>query len=212
MIFATITNINSWCQKSADNPEFYPDSISIHGVRRIGRSRTIQSISSGFKGPYICWAVLWICGLTIIFRIIVWLRCEHSETRAPKISRFTNWTTNTPMAILEFSIPWTFLDLQVISKQFNGDSGIFSSLNFSPLFHQWGGEYMSKRWIWTICWVFFLWILVQGTQAMLTQDKETKKVWTLQPKPSHTRGAECEEQLEEQHRQGAGVQPYPVIT
>ena len=24
----------------------------------------------------------------------------------------------------------------------------------------------------------------QGTQAMLTQDKETKKVWTLQPKPS----------------------------
>ena len=27
----------------------------------------------------------------------------------------------------------------------------------------------------------------QGTQAMLTQ--ETKKVWTLQPKPSHARGA-----------------------
>ena len=50
----------------------------------------------------------------------------------------------------------------------------------------------------------------QGTQAMLTQ--ETKKVWTLQPKPSHARGAEHEEQLEEQHRQGAAVQPYPVIT
>ena len=50
----------------------------------------------------------------------------------------------------------------------------------------------------------------QGTQAMLTQ--ETKKVLTLQPKPSHARGAEHEEQLEEQHRQGAGVQPYPVIT
>ena len=35
----------------------------------------------------------------------------------------------------------------------------------------------------------------QGTQAMLTQ--ETKKVWTLQPKPSHARGAKCEEQLEQ---------------
>ena len=50
----------------------------------------------------------------------------------------------------------------------------------------------------------------QGTQAMLTQ--ETKKVWTLQPNPSHARGAECKKQLEEQHRQDAGVQPYPVIT
>ena len=47
----------------------------------------------------------------------------------------------------------------------------------------------------------------QGTQATLTQ--ETKKVWTLQPKPSQ---AKLEEQLEKQHRQGAGVQPYPVIT
>ena len=44
---------------------------------------------------------------------------------------------------------------------------------------------------------------------MLTQ--ETKKVCTLQPKPSHVR-AEHKEQLEEQYRQGAGVQPYPVIT
>ena len=30
---------------------------------------------------------------------------EHSEIWAPKISRFTNWTKNTPTAILEFSIP-----------------------------------------------------------------------------------------------------------
>ena len=49
----------------------------------------------------------------------------------------------------------------------------------------------------------------QGTQVTLTQDKETKKVWTLQPKPSLV---QLEEQLEEQPRQGAGVQPYPVIT
>ena len=49
----------------------------------------------------------------------------------------------------------------------------------------------------------------QGTQGMLTQDKETKKVQTLQPKPSQ---AQLEEQLKGQHRQGAGVQPYPVIT
>ena len=50
----------------------------------------------------------------------------------------------------------------------------------------------------------------QGTQAMLTQ--ETKKVWTLQLKPSHAKGAKHVEQLEEQHRQDAAVQPYPVIT
>ena len=40
-----------------------------------------MSDCSGFKGPYVCWAVLWICGLTINFRIIVWLPCEHSETQ-----------------------------------------------------------------------------------------------------------------------------------
>ena len=37
-------------------------------------------------------------------------------------------------------------------------------------------------------------------------NKETKKVWTLQPKPSLV---QLEEQLEEWHRQGAVVQHYP---
>ena len=41
-----------------------------------------------------------------------------------------------------------------------------------------------------------------------SRDKESLN---SSPKPSHPR-AKCEEQLEEQHRQGAGVQPYPVIT
>ena len=65
---------------------------------------------------------------------------------------------------------------------------------FSPLFPQWERKYMNKQWIWTLCWVFIVETCSrypsypsypsQGTQVMLTQDKETKKVWTLQPKPS----------------------------
>ena len=59
--------------------------------------------------------------------------------------------------------------------------------------------------------------LVQGTQATqakdtqatLTQTKRQRKFKTLQPKPSIV---QLEEQLEEQHRLGAAVQPYPVIT
>ena len=36
---------------------------------------------------------------------------------------------------------------------------------------------------------------------------------STQAKPSHAKGAaKLEEQLEEQHMQGAAVQPYPVIT
>ena len=44
-----------------------------------------------------------------------------------------------------------------------------------------------------------------------SRDKESLNSST-QAKPSHARGAKLEEQLEEQHRQGAAVQPYPVIT
>ena len=109
---------------------------------------------------------------------------------------------------------------QAISKYFNGNSDNFRSLNFCPVFLQWEGKYMNNQWNWTIGWVYGIFKIFpgftqsrypsQGTQAMLTH--ETKKVWTLQPKPSHARGAEHEEQLEEQHRQGAAVQPYPVIT
>ena len=43
----------------------------------------------------------------------------------------------------------------------------------------------------------------QGYPSNANLHKETKEVWTLQPKPS---------QLEEQCRLGATVQPYPVIT
>ena len=119
---------------------------------------------------------------------------------------------------------WTLWDWDFtnFSTDFSKISIIFinfvlflNKLTFSPLFPQQGGKYMNKQWIWTIYWVFIVETCPrypsQGTQAMLTQDKETKKVWTLQPKPSHTGGAEHEEQHEEP-RQGAGVQPYPVIT
>ena len=45
-----------------------------------------------------------------------------------------------------------------------------------------------------------------------SRDKESLNSST-QAKPSHAKGAaKLEEQLEEQHRQGAAVQPYPVIT
>ena len=46
--------------------------------------------------------------------------------------------------------------------------------------------------------------LSQGTQAMLTQETKESLNSSTQAKP--------EEQLEEQHRQGTAVQPYPVIT
>ena len=48
----------------------------------------------------------------------------------------------------------------------------------------------------------------QGYPSNANSNKETKKVLTLQPKPSLV---QLEEQLEEQHRLGAAVQPYPVI-
>ena len=58
-------------------------------------------------------------------------------------------------------------------------------------------------------------IFIQGTQAKVpkpshtnSRDKESLSSST-QAKPSQ---AKLEEQLEEQHRQGAAVQPYPVIT
>ena len=42
-----------------------------------------------------------------------------------------------------------------------------------------------------------------------SRDKESLNSST---QANHARGAEHEEQLEGQHRQGAAVQPYPVIT
>ena len=45
----------------------------------------------------------------------------------------------------------------------------------------------------------------QGTQAMLTWRQGKFELFN----PSHAKGAV---KLEEQHRQGAAVQPYPVIT
>ena len=59
--------------------------------------------------------------------------------------------------------------------------------------------------------------LVQGTQATqakdtqatLTQTKRQRKFELFKPNPSLV---QLEEQLEEQHRLGAAVQPYPVIT
>ena len=84
------------------------------------------------------------------------------------------------------------------------------SLNDSPLFLQMrgeiGGQLMNNWWNWTIGWVYEIFKIFQGfTQSRYpshanSRDKESLNSST-QAKP--------EEQLEEQHRQGAAVQPYP---
>ena len=77
--------------------------------------------------------------------------------------RFTNWTPNT-----------TFLELFSTISSMRGE--IYEQeVNLDNLlsFH---GNTCSRY-------------PSQGTQVTLTQDKETKKVWTLQPKPSQARGA-----------------------
>ena len=110
---------------------------------------------SGFKGPYICWAVFKGYGLTIITRIIVWILHEHSETWT--FHQLCNWT------LVKF---WLYL-------------------NFCPLFPQWGEEiYEQEVNLDNLLSFSCSRYPSQGTQVMLTQDKETKKVWTLQPKPS----------------------------
>ena len=80
-------------------------------------------------------------------------------------SLWTLWDLDLLIHLLH-CIPWTFLHY----------------------FLKWKGKYINKRWIWTICWVFLMDTCSrypsQGTQVMLNQDKETKKVWTIQPKPS----------------------------
>ena len=105
---------------------------------------------------------------------------------------------------------WIITIYQAISIHRDGNSDNFHSLNFSPLFLQWEGEIDGQlvkldNWLslWNIQDISRIYPS-QGTQATLTQ--ETKKVWN-----SSTQ-AKLEEQLEEQHRQGAAVQPYPVLT
>ena len=160
-------------------------SISIHGVRKFWIYWTLHLLSCFKDFHNNCMDNGLLTGFTK----------KHFETWTPdNFIRFTKWSPNSSMVILIIVIPWTFL--HYFLKQ--------------------GRKYMNNRWNWTIGRVYGIFKIFpsrypsQGTQA--TQTQETKKVWTLQPKPSHARGAEHEEQLEEQHRQGAGVQPYPVIT
>ena len=117
---------------------------------------------------------------------------------------------------LETQTPVDYHNYQAISIYLNGNSNHFLFLELFSVISSMRGEINGQlvkldNWLslWNIQDISRIYPS-QGTQAMLTQ--ETKKVWTLQPKPSHARGAECKEQLEEQHRQGAAVQPYPVIT
>ena len=147
---------------------------------------------------------LWISA--IIARIVVWiLPVEHSETQTPEsFIKFTKWSQKTSMVILIIFVPWTLLQRNTGEHISSTREEIYEQLvkldnwlSFYGIFKIFPGFAQSRY-------------PSQGTQAMLTQ--EAKKVWNLQPKSSHTRGAECKEQLEEQHRQGAGVQPYPVIT
>ena len=119
---------------------------------------------------------------------------EHLDTQTPvDFITITKWSPYTLMVILIIS----FLELFSIISSTSGEINeqLVKLDNWLSL---WNIQDISRIYP------------SQGTQAMLTQ--ETKKVQTLQPKPSHARGAECKEQLEEQHRQGAAVQPYPVIT
>ena len=91
----------------------------------------------------------------------------------------------------------------------------------SPVFPHQGGKYteiheiavnldnsLSFSWV-TLVWVRYPSYPSQGYPNDANSHKETKEVWTLQPKPSLV---QLEEQLEEQHRLGATVQPYPAIT
>ena len=136
-------------------------------------------IQSGFQRPYVCWAVLWICGLTIIFRIIVWLPCEHSETWDPKISSL-------PTGLEYSNVPWTFLHY-FLNKGGNtwtrGEFGQFAEFSWKYLFKVPKPRYPRDA-------------------NSRQRDKESLNFSTQ---------AKSEKQLEE-HRQGAGVQPYPVIT
>ena len=66
---------------------------------------------------------------------------------------------------------------------------------------------LSFSWV-TLVWARYPSYPSQGYLSNANSNKETKEVWTLQPKPSLV---QLEEQLEEQHRLGATVQPYPAI-
>ena len=60
--------INSWCQK--------------HWIARTIDSRiSLCQNNLDLKDLMSAELFSWICGLTIISRIIVWLPCEHSETQ-----------------------------------------------------------------------------------------------------------------------------------
>ena len=101
----------------------------------------------------------------------------------------------------QFVILWNYMEL-------------FFSLDVSPLFLQ-TREEISEQFEQLVKLVDFMEYSryfqdlpypSQGTQAMLTQ---RQRKFELFFNPSQ---AKSEERLEEQHRQGAAVQPYPVIT
>ena len=135
------------------------------------------------------------CQIVLDLLDLTFAEKELFETWTPvDFITITKWSPYTSMVILIIFIPWTFLHY-FFNERGNrwtiGETGQLAEfMEYSRYFQ----DLPKPRYP------------SQHTQATLTQ--ETKKVWTLQPKPSHTRGAECEEQ----HRQGAAVQPYPVIT
>ena len=129
------------------------------------------SDSSGFTGPYVCSPVfmdLWIS--TIITRIVVWIvPYETLWTRTPEdFITITKRSQNTSMVILIIFIPWT--SLQYFFNE-RGNIWTISETGQSAEFMEYSRYFQD--------------LPSQGTQAMLSQ--ETKKVWTLHPKPSQAK-------------------------
>ena len=154
-------------------------------------------------------------------------------TQAPKISRFanisrfTNWTEITPMAILEFLFNisrfaiWpkncpsaileffnslTFLDFQSEQTHFHG---ISRKLKHFSTFSSSREEIHELEVNLDTLLSFYCGNLFKVPKPRYPSDANSKRQRKFELfKPSLV---QLEEQLE-QHRQGAGVQPYPVIT
>ena len=95
------------------------------------------------------------------------------------------------------------------SKYFNSNSDNFCSLNFSPLFHQMREEIYEQQVKldnWSSLWN------IQDISIKVPKPRYPSHANSRDKDLNSSTQAKPEEQLEEQHRQGAGVQPYPVIT
>ena len=183
--------IVSWCQKCADEPS--PDIISYHGVRMC----MIESTSAW----QICW---WQTGTLFHQELIPRLRqgfhCVHSGFKGLAISSVRGIVTfnNCRSYCLDSSWTLTFLTCPVLHSFLIKGGNTWKYMAIHEIV-------VNLDNLLSFSWVILVWVRYpsQGYPSDANSHKETKEVWTLQPKPS---------QLEEQCRLGATVQPYPVIT